>query len=145
MEKVKVVRDIPGILKVGDILVSSFPQDDFVLSETEINRNGENERYVSFDYVTISENVPTFFEFETEDIQTIEVEDCCGCYDCDCIMNEGVSAGNEMASPKEVIDRYNFFSEQFDNAAPGSEAQVVYRNLMWFIEWMFGERKLINA
>lgn len=137
MEKVKVVKPIAGILKAGDILISPVDGADFCLEEVNVTSKGSNERFISLDYVTVSENVPYFFEFlqkEDEEL-TIELDDeCCDC-SCDC--------GEFNRSRDEVDARYGFFSQKYDESPNGSEAQVVYKNLMWFIEWLYGQKEVI--
>ena len=121
MEKVRVVRDVPGMLKVGDVLTSFTTGGDFVLEEKDAN----NERFVSIDYVTVSNNVPDYFEFE---IEMVESEQC-GCL---------------MRCLSEVEDRREFFKRQLEVATPGSEAELVYSNLIWFIEWLVKEKELLK-
>ena len=149
MEKVKVVKAIPGILNVGDTLVSVMNGSDFLLEEGLDYKYGTNERFVSLDYITVSESIPEFFEFVFE--EDSECLQCGSCGDCDC---PAVSADElreldiELPSNIEKYDfeiqaRYNFFQEQFKNAAQGSEQAVVYQNLMWFIDWLYGKADLI--
>lgn len=135
MEKVKVVKPIAGILKVGDILISPVEGADFCMEEVNVTSRGSNERFVSLDYVTVSENVPYFFEFEKEEELELEIDDECCDSSCDC--------GEFNRSREDVDARYNFFSEKFDESPNGSEAQVVYKNLMWFIEWLYGQKEVI--
>lgn len=137
MEKVKVVKAIPGILNVGDELVSVAPGEDFVLSETEVTQGGSSNRWVSLDYVTVSENIPAFF--------TVEIEnECDSCDCCDCWCEEDIELDNSVVkTDKEIQDRYDFFQKQFNKAASGSEAEVVYQNLMWFIDWLRGKAQLL--
>ena len=135
MEKVKVVKPIAGILKVGDVLISPVEGADFCMEEVNVTSRGSNERFVSLDYVTVSENVPYFFEFEKEEELELEIDDECCDSSCDC--------GEFNRSREDVDARYNFFSEKFDESPNGSEAQVVYKNLMWFIEWLYGQKEVI--
>ena len=139
MERVKVVKPIAGILKVGDILISPVEGADFCLEEVNVTSRGSNERFISMDYVTVSENVPYFFEFEKEEDIDLETKEECGCDDeeCDCYRDVRIRCRNEVDA------RYKFFSEQFDNASEGSEAQIVYKNLMWFIEWLYGQKEVL--
>lgn len=135
MEKVKVVKPIAGILKTGDILISPVDGADFCLEEVNVTSRGSNERFISLDYVTVSENVPYFFEFlEKEDEEpTIELDDDCDCACC-----------TEFARTRDEVNaRYDFFSEKYNESPVGSEAQVVYKNLMWFIEWLYGQKEVI--
>lgn len=123
MEKVEVVKAIPGILEVGDILISPQEGLDFSVEETKITGKGTSEKYICLDYITVSENIPQFFQFVENDPEP-EVE----------------------ATPRtlaEIEDRYEFFKEQYENSPAGSEPQVVYKNLMWFIEWLQGKTELI--
>ena len=126
MEKVKVVKAIPGILNVGDYLTAPIPGSDFKLEETKITNKGSNERYISLDYVSVSENIPEFFELATEALlEDIEIDD------------------SIQRSESQIDERYDFFKEQYENAAPGSEEQIVYKNLMWLIEWLYGKAELV--
>ena len=127
MEKVRVVRDVPGMLKVGDVLTSFTTGGDFVLEEKDAN----NERFVSIDYVTVSNNVPDYFEFEVE---LVEVP-LCSCDNC---------STSNIRTPYEINDRREFFERQLEVATPGSEAELVYSNLIWFIEWLVKEKELLK-
>ena len=134
MEKVRVVREVPGMLKVGDVLTSFSTGGDFVLEEKFEN----NERFVSIDYVTVSNNVPDYFEFE---IEMVEVPQFCnGCYECTC----GDTVTDVKRSDLEIEARREFFQEQLNKSVPGSEQEVVFQNLIWFIEWLVGEKQLIK-
>lgn len=139
MEKIKVVKEIPGILNVGDILVAPEIGADFCIEETTVTKQGSSERYISLDYVTVCENIPTFFEFENEVEENEEldlcIDDCDSC-NCNC-------KGESYRTDAEIKERYNHYRNQFELAYPGSEEQVVYQNLMWFIEWFKGKRELI--
>ena len=129
MERVKVVKAIPGILEVGDILVSPQAEEDFCLEETKITEQGSSERYISMDYVTVSENIPQFFQFELFE---------------DDFYKEEVEEEFEIVRTKEdIFKRKEFFEDQFNKSVIGSEQQVVYKNLMWFIDWLTGEKELI--
>lgn len=128
------VKPIAGILKVGDILISPVEGADFCLEEVNVTSQGSNERFVTLDYVTVSENIPQFFVFEQEDID-FELEDDSDCDECD---DEPLARSRD-----EIDDRYEFFSEKFEEAPAGSEAQIVYKNLMWFIEWLYGKQEVI--
>lgn len=134
MEKVKVVKAIPGLLEVGDILISPDAGCDFSLDETKITKDGSSERYISIDYVTVSENVPVFFEFQELENSIEEV-----------IIKEDKPL-DIIRSKSEIQERYKFFTERNKEAetqAQGSEANVVYTNLLWFIEWLYGKKQLM--
>jgi hypothetical protein len=133
MEKVIVVKPIPGMLNIGDILVSPVEGADFCLEETKVTKNGSSERFVSLDYVTVSNNVPAYFTFIQDDA-------CDNCETCDCLE---LDEDYIVRTDEEIQARYDFFSKQFEAADSGSEAEVVYRNLMWFIEWLQGKEELI--
>ena len=134
MEKVRVVREVPGMLKVGDVLTSFSTGGDFVLEEKFEN----NERFVSIDYVTVSNNVPDYFEFEIEMVESPKF--CNGCYECTC----GDTVTDVKRSDLEIEARREFFQEQLNKSVPGSEQEVVFQNLIWFIEWLVGEKQLIK-
>jgi hypothetical protein len=136
MEKVKVVKAIPGILNIGDILISPEAGSDFCLEETDVTTNGTSERYVSMDYLTVSESIPEFFVFDTDEIfEDTDIQDCLEC--------DGNSDPEFGRTSAEVLERYEFFTEQFETAIPGSEAQIVFKNLIWFIEWLYGKTELV--
>lgn len=155
MEKVKVVKAIPGILKIGDVLVSPVAGADFTLEETEIRQNSSSERYASLDYVTVSENIPNFFEFDVEedldfdedDFEFLDLEDgtVFTANDEEYTFYNGVAypcgKGN-WRSAELVEQRYKFFKSKFENAS-NEEELVVYKNLMWFIEWLRGDAELV--
>jgi hypothetical protein len=134
MEKVKVVKAIPGLLKVGDVLISPAAGCDFNLEETVKNGSNTSERYVSLDYVTVSENIPQFFVFDLLDFEN----KCMDCEACTCGDIE-----EAMRTDAEIEDRYFFFQEQFEKAKPNSEQAVVFQNLIWFIEWLYGYKELV--
>jgi hypothetical protein len=138
MEKVKVVKAIPGILNVGDILISPIPGADFNLAETEVTKDGSSERYVSLDYVTVSENISEFFVPEVEipeELIELDVEECCGkCY-------RNLFINRPLI---EIDNRYDFFVDKAAHAIPGSEEHVVYQNLIWLIDWLRGDTELIG-
>ena len=141
MEKVRVVREVPGMLKVGDVLTSYTTGGDFVLEEKFEN----NEKFVSIDYVTVSNNVPDYFEFEIELVEsaidmTGKAKICDGCYECTC----GDTVTDVKRSDLEIEKRREFFQECLDRSVPGSEQEVVFQNLIWFIEWLVGEKQLIK-
>jgi hypothetical protein len=48
-----------------------------------------------------------------------------------------------MRTDAEIEDRYFFFQEQFEKAKPNSEQAVVFQNLIWFIEWLYGYKELV--
>ena len=150
MERVKVVKVIPGILDKGDILISPVTGADFCLEETKVTSNGSSERYISLDYVTVSENIPEFFVFEQDEELDSECYFCGECNDCDCTCTEeqlkelGIEFPSEIVrTDTEIEDRYNYFKQKFEDSYPGTEAQVVYRNLMWFVEWLHGKAEII--
>jgi len=134
MEKVKVVKAIPGLLKVGDVLISPAVGCDFNLEETVKTSTNTSERYVSLDYVTVSSNIPQFFVFDLSDFEN----KCMDCESCTC--GETLEA---IRTDAEIEDRYFFFHEQFENSRPNSEQAVVFQNLMWFIEWLYGYKELV--
>lgn len=136
MEKVKVVKAIPGLLKVGDVLISPAAGCDFNLEETEIKGNSTSERYVSLDYVTVSSNIPAFFAFDLSDFEN-------QCVDCDaCTCGDSDEFNTIVHTDTEIGDRYWFFQEQLA-AADTKEQAVVYQNLIWFIEWLYGHKELV--
>jgi hypothetical protein len=141
MEKVKVVKEIPGIIKLGDVLTSYTLGGDFILEE----KVGNNERYVSLDYVTVCDNMPEFFEFELELVESSidmsgKAKLCNGCFECTC----GNTVTDVRRSDLEIEARREFFQRQLDMAVPGSESEVVFSNLIWFIEWLVGEKELLK-
>lgn len=149
MERVKVVKPVPGILEVGDILISPVEGADFCLEEVNVTSRGSSERFISLDYVTVSENIPQFFVFEQDEVEA-ECYKCGTCEDCDCTWTKEELAKLDIQIPgyvtrtaDEISDRYDFFTNKFNEAYPGSEAQIVYKNLMWFIEWLEGKAEIL--
>lgn len=133
MEKVEVVKAVPGILKIGDVLVSTESGADFCLEETEVTKHGSSERFISLDYITVCENVPQFFEFVGPD------EDFC---EEECPESDVEISSDIVRADYEIGERNEFFQKQFSNSLPGSEAQVVYKNLIWFIDWLYGRKEV---
>ena len=125
MEKVLVVKEVPGMLKKGDVL-QSINNGDFTLSEKE---NGV-ERFVSIDYVTVSDNVPEYFDFILELVESKETP--------------SRVFFDECRTPLEIQERLEFFQKQLNKAIPGSESEIVYSNLIWFIEWLRKEKELLK-
>lgn len=123
MEKVIVIKRIPGILEIGDILTSDSFGEDFILEQKETTRTGSKERYVNLDYETVCGNIPHYFDFVDEE------ED----YDIDFKI---------VRSEEEIKKRYNYFINRMNSASPGTEQDVVYHNLVWFIEWLTGDKDL---
>jgi hypothetical protein len=144
MEKVKVVKAIPGLLKVGDVLISPAVGCDFNLEETVKTSTNTSERYVSLDYVTVSSNIPQFFVFDLSDFENKCIDcDACTCGDSEpCFYCDDYDIAI-MHTNLEVAERYEFFQEQFANSRPNSEQAVVFQNLMWFIEWLYGYKELV--
>jgi hypothetical protein len=140
MEKVKVVKAIPGLLKVGDVLISPVAGCDFNLEETTNN----SARYVSLDYTTVSENIPNVFVFDTLDAESQWI-DCASCGSCDCEPCFYCDDFEivQVRTNLQIAERYDFFQEQLNNATPGSEQAVVFQNLIWFIEWLYGHKELV--
>lgn len=131
MEKVKVVKAVPGLLNVGDVLISPSTGSDFTLEEKSFNSS----RYVSLDYTTVSENIPAFFTFDFSDFEN----ECIDCEACTC-----TGEGSFVIRPyTEIEDRCTFFQQELDKARPNSEQAVVYQNLIWFIDWLYGDKELV--
>lgn len=131
MEKVLVVKEVPGMLKVGDVLVADL-KGDFYLSE----ENDNVSRYVNIDYTTVSDNIPEYFDYVLE----LKESECgeCECEDC------GWQPLDFYRSPAEVEERLEFFKKQLSNSFAGSEAETVFTNLIWFIEWLKGQKNLLK-
>jgi hypothetical protein len=129
MEKVLVVKEVPGMLNIGDVLKLD-DNGNFFLSE----ENGKVSRYVNIDYVTVSDNIPEYFDY----IFDLQESVCQECEDCDCIKPF------TFRSVGEVNARLEFFQRQLDMSFPGSEAETVFTNLIWFIEWLKGEKNLLK-
>ena len=131
MEKVKVIKGIPGILEVGDILVATGFGEDFILETSDRQENRATERYVNLDYYSVVENIPEFFVFAyTFDDMPDDIEPD---------MNFAVERSNE-----DIFKRYEYFVDQVNSANPGTEQDVVYHNLIWFIQWLTGQTSLIK-
>jgi hypothetical protein len=138
MEKVVVVKEIPGMLYEGDVLTSYVHQGDFLLEEKSKN----SERYVSLDYLTVSQNIPEFFDYFIEETidMTGKAKICDGCFECTC----GDTVTDIRRSDLEIEARRDFFQKELDASIPGSESEVVYSNLIWFIEWLTGQKELLR-
>lgn len=127
MEKVIVVKRIPGILEIGDVLTSDAFGHDFILEQKKRSAASTSERYVNLDYYTVSGNIPEYFDF---------------------VIDEGEYEKfdfNIIRSAEELEKRYNYFVEQMNIASTGSEQETVYANLVWFIEWLTGLKELVRA
>jgi len=129
MEKVIVEKRIPGILEVGDILVSNGFGEDFVLKASSKTKNTASERYVNLDYYSVVENIPEYFMFVVEEFYG---ED------------EAEFTFEVRRSNEDIYKRYLYFVDQINESAPGSESDVVHHNLAWFIEWLVGNKPLIK-
>ena len=138
MEKVKVVKGIPGFLEAGDIL--TLEGDSFIFeAETDLDSFFDS-RYINMDSITVYENMPEYFVFVVDEAKNI-------------VPSKATSKKVEAAllskevirTPEEINERYAFFADRlgypFFN---GTEGKVVYQNLMWFIEWLYGERQLLK-
>jgi len=126
-EKVIVVKRIPGILEVGDILISDGFGQDFILELRDVSKSGSMERYVNLDYYTVSGNIPEYFDFVIEDEESGED------------FEFEIRRSNE-----EIKKRYNYFIGRMGEAPLGTEERVVYCNLVWFIEWLTGVKDLVR-
>ena len=125
METVKVIVDIPGLLEKGDILTSEGEGFDFKLF---VKKDGY-ERSALIDYYSVCANIPTYFNW------SIDEEDL--------FVEEPVHSFEVFRSEKEVKDRYEFFLDKAMKAKTWEES-TVYHNLIWFIEWLKGEKELIK-
>ena len=130
MEKVVVVKRMPGILEVGDILTSGGFGQDFILEQRSSDKFGSQERYVNLDYYTVSDNIPNYFQFYVDGL----FEE----------YNTVTRFDEIVQSPEDIHKRYNYFVEQMNNAPVGSEQHVVYTNLVWLLEWLIGSKELVR-
>lgn len=124
MEKVIVIKRIPGILEIGDTLISDSFGEDFILEKKETTRTGSKERYVNLDYETVCGNIPHYFDFviEEDEYQDIDFK--------------------IVRTDEDIKKRYNYFINKMNAASTGSEQDVIYHNLVWFIEWLTGIKEL---
>lgn len=121
MEKVKVLVDIPNFLGKGDILVSESEGAVFELFEKTEN----SERSVSIDYYTVCGNIPTFFDWVFEG---------------DVFEKESYKV---VRSEEEIAERVEFFEAHLETFR-SEEEQVVYNNLLWFVDWLTGKAELLK-
>jgi hypothetical protein len=139
MEKVIVKKDIPGILKAGDIL--ALEGDSFFLSGNESDDFFTDSWYVNIDKVTVYDNIPSFFEFIVDESEISVKEKTF----TDEEVIEMLTSKEVARSPKEIKERYEFYKDRlgypFFN---GNEGKIVYQNLIWFIDWLYGERDLLK-
>ena len=126
MEKVEVIQRIPGILMEGDVLISEGFGKDFLLIDAS------ERRYVNLDYFTVVSNMPQYFMFTgmEEDDFLVEKEDV-----LDFLVYK---------TPQELKERYDFFLSRISASKPGSEQDVVYHNLIWFMNWLMGRQPLLK-
>jgi len=121
MEKVKTLKDIPGFLEKGDVLTSEAEGENFELTI----KDDLGERGVSIDYYTVCGNIPIFFDWVFEG---------------DVFEKESYKV---VRSEEEIAERAQFFQ---DNIGPysGQEKNVVFNNLLWFIDWLTGKAELLK-
>jgi hypothetical protein len=139
MEKVVVVKEIPGMLHVGEVLVKEGGlAGDFIFEQKEEN----NERFVSIDYVTVSDNIPEYFDYVIE-----STRECQNCEECECVKKSPALLKRFCEVERdgyEIAERLSFYENHLEQATPGSEMEVVYQNLIWFIEWLNGKKQLLS-
>jgi hypothetical protein len=140
MEKVKVVKAIPGILEVGDVLVREG--NDFIfIDEHSCDGFGcERSVYFNVDKETVYENIPTYFVFEVDDSEIEVVERKLTAKEISSMLVEK----EVIRTPKEIAERVKFFEEMLDWRFNTEESKVVFQNMLWFIEWLHGERDLLK-
>lgn len=125
MERVKVIKDIPGLLRKGDILVSAEEGENFVMEEkTELG-----ERKAIIDYYTVCDNIPVFFTWDLCDEDLFEAE--------------AEPDYKIVRSGPEIAERVKFFKDQLGTLR-GQEEIVVYNNLIWFVDWLTGKAELLK-
>lgn len=132
-ERVIVVKDMPRLgLHEGDILVVSKEGNDFELEQAFEDLGDDyfktTNYFTSVDYITVSENIPEYFDLITEEDYEVE-----------------------LRSVKEIEDRIEYFQKRFDEyiKAPDrdftyDEPLVIWRNLIWNLEWVLGHRDLYD-
>jgi len=126
MEKVKVLKNIPGLLRKNDILVSETEGENFKLDEVKKEEGKQEERHVSIDCRTVYKNIPSIFDWVIEDEDIFEPE-----------------SFKIVRSEDEIAERVQFFR---DNIGPnsGREKNVVFNNLVWFVDWLTGKAELLK-
>jgi hypothetical protein len=132
METVKVVVNIPGLLEKGDILTSAGEGHDFNM----FVKDGNFERSATIDYYSVCANIPTYFAWELDEEDTFVLKPE-GRY---LKIDEDIFVSNRSNS--EINDRIEFFKDKIANTSNWEES-VVYNNLIWFIDWLKGERELL--
>ena len=125
MEKVKVLKNIPGLLKKDDILVSETEGADFKLDVIKKEKGRQEERHASVDCNTVYHNIPIIFDWVIEE---------------DVFEKESFKV---VRSEEEIAERMQFFQ---DNIGPnsGQEKNVVFNNLVWFVDWLRGKAELLK-
>jgi hypothetical protein len=144
METVKVIVNIPGLLKKGDILTSAGIGEDFVTGAiVNDSKEGTISRSASIDYYSVCANIPTYFSWviEDEDIFEVDVEKEAALVD---EYNMDLFEYEVVRSRKEIAERLEFFKERAEST-PNWEEAVVYNNLIWFVDWLTGKTELLNA
>jgi hypothetical protein len=130
MEKVKVLKNIPGLLRKDDILISETEGADFKLDNVEVDntpfKEKRSERHVSIGCTTVYQNIPSIFDWVIEDEDIFEEE-----------------SFKVVRSEEEIAERVQFFR---DNIGPnsGQEKNVVFNNLVWFVDWLTGKAELLK-
>lgn len=126
MEKVRVLKNIPGLLRKGEILVSATEGEDFKLDLVQDDSGLHQEKHVRLDYLSVCANIPTHFTWVVEDEDIFEKE-----------------SFKIVRSEAEIAERVQFYRDSIGPNA-GHEKNVVFNNLLWLIEWLTGRAELLK-
>ena len=147
METVKVIVNIPGLLKKGDILTSAGAGEDFVMGEVTKDKNGISVSHSArIDYYSVCAHIPTHFTWEIEDEDIFEPNKVEEYKEIDDYNQERYGYLDNyivQRSAAEIARRDQLFREKASHTTSVEES-VVYNNLVWFIDWLTGRAELLN-
>lgn len=131
MEKVKVLKNVTGLFKKGDILVSSDEGADFKLDLVVEKDGRKEERHTRVDCLTVYRNIPSLFDWVIDyEEDTVE-------------KGEPLETFKIVRSEREIADRVEFFRSQLETFRSDEES-TVYNNLLWFVDWLTGKAELLK-
>ena len=138
MEKVVVLRNVRGLLKKGDILVSEGFGKNFKMEYAKENKEFTETKRVEVDYFSVCENIPVLFDFTIDEEEYESLEDY--------LFKTNYKV---VRSEEEIKERALYYKEQAilaetsGEAKGAKEAMIVYNNLLWLIDWLTGKTELI--
>lgn len=138
MEKVVVLRNVRGLLKKGDILVSEGFGKNFKMEYVKENKEFTETKRVEVDYFSVCENIPELFDFTVDEEEYESLEDY--------LFKTNYKV---VRSEEEIKERALYYKEQAilaetsGESKGAKEAMIVYNNLLWLIDWLTGKTELI--